>query len=126
MRLLLDTHILLWWLMDDPKLSGALRAAIADGGNEVFVSSVSVTEIAIKQSQGKLTAPRELLLLLLSEAGFAELPLTSAHGEVLRDLPEHHRDPFDRMLVAQAQVEGLEIATADAAIRNYDVGVLAN
>ena len=125
MRLLLDTHILLWWLMDDPKLSGALRSAIADGGNEVFVSSVSVTEIAIKQSQGKLHAPRELLLLL-SEAGFAELPLTSAHGEVLRDLPEHHRDPFDRMLVAQARVEGLEIATAAAAIRNYDVGVLVN
>ena len=111
--------------MDDPKLSGALRSAIADGSNEVFVSSVSVTEIAIKQSQGKLHAPRELLLLL-SEAGFAELPLTSAHGEVLRDLPEHHRDPFDRMLVAQAQVEELEIATADTAIRNYDVGVLVN
>ncbi|MET4783368.1 type II toxin-antitoxin system VapC family toxin [Glaciihabitans sp. UYNi722] len=125
MRLLLDTHVLLWWLTDDPKLNSILRDAIADGGNEVFVSSVSVTEIAIKQSRGKLQAPRELLLLL-SEAGFTELPLTSAHGQVLRDLPPHHRDPFDRMLIAQAQVEGLEIATADADISSYDVDVLAN
>ena len=125
MRLLLDTHVLLWWLMDDPKLSDGLRSAIADGGNEVFVSSISVAEIAIKQSRDKLQAPHGLLLLL-AEAGFVELPLTAVHAAILRELPWHHRDPFDRMLVAQAQVEGLSLATADSAIGTYDVATMAN
>lgn len=120
MRLLLDTHVLLWWLSDDPKLGLELRAAIVNGGNEVFVSPISIAEIIIKQSTGRLQAPRELLELL-SENGLTELPLTSAHARELRDLPWYHGEPFDRMLVAQARIDNLVLATADTAMRSYDV-----
>ena len=124
-NLLLDTHVLLWWLADDPKLGAATRAAIADGRNDVHVSSVTIAEIAIKRSQGKLDAPRELLHILIEE-GFSELPLLSTHAAALETLPWHHRDPFDRMLVAQAVVEGLTLATADRNIHAYDITVLAD
>lgn len=124
-NLLLDTHVFLWWLSDDPKLGGLTRAAIADGRNEVSVSAVTIAEIAIKRSQGKLDAPHDLLHIL-AEEGFTELPLLSTHAAGLETLPWHHRDPFDRMLVAQAKVEGLTLATLDKIIRAYDVTVLAD
>ncbi len=125
MRLLLDTHILLWWLDDDAKLGAALRAAIVDGANEVFVSSITVAEIEIKKALGKLGVPRELLTLL-DEAGIATLPLAASHSQQLRDLPPHHADPFDRLLIAQAQVENLALATADSAFAAYEVQLLPN
>lgn len=122
MRLLLDTHVVLWWLGDDTKLTPTVRSAITSGANEVFVSSISVVEISIKFSLGKLRAPRELLELL-TENGLAQLPFSSVHAIELRELPWHHRDPFDRMLVAQARVEGLTLATADQTLRAYDVAL---
>lgn len=120
MRLLLDTHVLLWWLSDNPRLDPQLRTAIVDGENDVFVSSISIAEIAIKRSQGKLEAPPELLSRI-AEEGFTELPFSSDHAAALEALPWIHRDPFDRMLVVQAQREGLMLATADRRLRDYDV-----
>ena len=123
MRGLVDTHVLLWWLSDDKNLSAAHRAAIAESDNELFVSAVTVAEVSIKASLGKLHAPAGLGAVLV-EGGFRELPFTAAHAEVLRELPWHHRDPFDRMLVAQAIAERLELVTADKRLRNYPVGCI--
>ncbi|GAA1465183.1 type II toxin-antitoxin system VapC family toxin [Microbacterium thalassium] len=120
MRILLDTHLVLWWLADAPELSPRHRALIEDGSNEVLVSSVSVAEIAIKASLGKLDAPAGLVDALRT-SGFGELDFIAAHAEVLRGLPWHHRDPFDRMLVAQALVEGLLLLTVDSRVRAYFV-----
>jgi PIN domain nuclease of toxin-antitoxin system len=122
-RVLLDTHVLLWWLQESPRLTSVLRDAIGDPSNEVIVSAVSHAEIAIKRSLGKLEAPwipDELLV----ENGMGTLPFTSAHGRRLLDLPFHHKDPFDRMLVAQAAVEGLAFATADPRLSAYDIPLL--
>ncbi|WP_024286200.1 type II toxin-antitoxin system VapC family toxin [Cellulomonas sp. KRMCY2] len=123
MRILADTHVLLWWLADDPALPAHQRDALADEHNDVFFSAVSISEIAIKASLGKLEAPADPTAALLS-GGFEALPLTAAHAERLRDLPGHHKDPFDRMLVAQAQCEGLVVATLDSQIGAYAVDVL--
>lgn len=123
MRLLLDTHILLWWLSDDAQLSATVRSAVADGNNDVFFSAVSIAEIAIKQSLGKLDAPEDLVSLIAQE-GITELPLTARHAAVLLHLPWHHRDPFDRLLVAQAKVEELSLATADSSLAAYDVAIV--
>ena len=120
MNLLLDTHALLWWLDDDPTLSEAARWLIADGSNLVFVSAVSVWEIRIKQSLGKLTLPDEFRHVLKSQP-FEELPLTADHAHRLAELPPLHRDPFDRMLVAQAMTERLTIVTRDPDIARYRV-----
>jgi PIN domain nuclease of toxin-antitoxin system len=120
MRALLDTHVLLWWLADHRSLSAAHRALIADPQNELFVSSVTVAEIAVKASLGKLHAPTALAGSITA-SGFRELPLTSSHAEALRTLPWHHRDPFDRMLVAQAMIEQLTLVTADEQLHAYPV-----
>ncbi|MGL4340240.1 MAG: type II toxin-antitoxin system VapC family toxin [Rhodoglobus sp.] len=125
MRVLLDTHILLWWLSDNDRLGTSLRSLITSGHNEIFVSAVSIAEIAIKRSQGKLVAPSELLNVL-TEEGFQELPLLSVHSAEVEALPWHHRDPFDRLLIAQARVENLTFATHDARIRDYDVSVISD
>ena len=119
-RLLLDTHTLLWWLADDPALSTLARAAIADPGNEPLVSAASVWEIAIKRSLGKLTAPEDLLERMQAE-GFSWLAVESAHAWQVRALPFHHADPFDRMLIAQAIVDGLPVITADHRFRAYGI-----
>jgi PIN domain nuclease of toxin-antitoxin system len=123
MRLLLDTHIFLWWLSDDSRLGPNERIAISDGGNEIFVSAMSFAEIAIKRSLGKLEAPSELFATLAHE-GFEELPLLARHAVALESLPWHHRDPFDRMLVAQAITENLTLVTHDDRIVEYGVAVL--
>lgn len=124
-KVLLDTHILLWWSDDDPKLSSELRALIVDGANDLLVSSITVAEIEIKKALGKLSVPRELLTIL-QEAGIGVLPLSAEHAQTLRDLPPHHSDPFDRMLIAQAQIENIRLATANAAFDAYDVNLLRN
>lgn len=120
MRGLLDTHVLLWWLADDKKLSPEHRAVIADPDNEIFVSAIVVAEVAIKASLDKLQAPGGLDAAV-RESGFRELPFTAAHAEVLRELPWHHRDPFDRMLVAQAISERFDLLTVDVRLRDYQV-----
>lgn len=120
MRLLADTHVLLWWLADDARLTTRHRELLADGTTDVLFSSVSVAEIAVKRSLGKLEAPADVASVLVS-TGFVELPFTAAHATLLGALPWHHRDPFDRMLVVQATVEELTIATVDTRVTQYDV-----
>lgn len=122
-RLLLDTHVLLWWLADDPVLGAAARAHIADSRNEVFVSAASTWEISIKRTKGLLQAPDNLDTAVEDE-GFSKLPISLFHGESAGALPEIHRDPFDRMLIAQAQAEGLELITSDSEIPKYGIRVL--
>ena len=123
MNLLLDTHTLLWWLADHPTLSPRARAAIGEPENGVFLSAVVVWEIRIKQSLGKLRLPRAFGEALRSEA-FIELPVTAEHAHALATLASHHRDPFDRMLIAQAKVEGLSIVTRDEAFAPYGVELI--
>ena len=116
MRLLLDTHALLWWLVDDPKLSPAAREAIADAANEVLVSAASAWEIATKVRIGKLPGAEELAADVsghLGAEGFIELAVTVAHAQRAGALPIAHRDPFDRMLIAQAQAEDVALVTIE-------------
>jgi PIN domain nuclease of toxin-antitoxin system len=122
-RLLLDTHTLLWWLADDSRLDARARKAIARTSH-VAVSAVSAWEIAIKRAIGGLTAPDDLEAELARHE-FAPLPITFAHALRIGELPKLHRDPFDRMLVAQAQVEDLVLVTRDREIARYDVATLA-
>ena len=124
MRLLLDAHALLWWLANDPTLAPSARVLIADQANEVFVSAATVWEIAIKRELGKLVAPAGVASVLAVE-GFDEIAVTGADGEAAAGLPEHHRDPFDRMIVAQAARLGLTIVTRDTAFASYGVPTTA-
>lgn len=124
MRLLLDTHALLWSLTEPRKLRGGTRAALADAHNDVFVSAVSGWEIAVKRALGKLEAPDDLEAGVRQQ-GFLPLDLTFRHAEQAGALPPHHGDPFDRMLVAQAQVEGLVVVTRDARISLYGIRTMA-
>jgi PIN domain nuclease of toxin-antitoxin system len=123
MRLLLDTHILLWWLADSPSLSDQARELIADPDNAVFVSAVSLWEIWLKQSLGKLQLPLDFEERLAGES-FESLPLLAAHTREVASLPWHHRDPFDRMLIAQARVSELTLVTADDIAARYGDFVL--
>ncbi len=118
MNLLLDTHVLLWWLDDPAQLSEAARAAIRDEGNVVYVSAATAWEIVIKKALGKLDAPGNLDEVL-RDCRFTPLPITIAHTLALQPLPMHHRDPFDRMLVAQARAEEMTIVTRDAKVLEY-------
>lgn len=120
MRLLLDTHVLLWWLDDSPALGAEGRDLISLGANEVFVSAISAAEIAIKSSVGKLRVPADLEQQLEQNA-FASLPLRIRHALAVEMLPLHHRDPFDRLLIAQARCEDLTLVTADRMFAAYDV-----
>ena len=120
MRLLLDTHVLLWSLTEPQKLSRRTREALEDAQNEVFASSVSGWEIAVKRSLGKLNAP-DNLEAGVKEQDFTPLNLTFLHAEQAGALPPHHGDPFDRMLIAQAQVEGLILVTRDARMPLYGI-----
>ena len=122
-RLLLDTHTFLWCLADVGQLSEGTRATIADPHNEVFVSAITGWEIAVKRAKGRLVAP-DNLLMLVEEKGFTHLPLTFHHAEQAGRLPMHHRDPFDRFLIAQAQAERLILVTRDGHIRQYDVAIM--
>lgn len=119
-RFLLDTHALLWWMAEPQRLDGRAHEAIADPSNEVFVSSISAWEITVKHALGKLQAP-DNLEASIKKQGFTPLALTFRHAEQAGALPPHHGDPFDRMLVAQAQIEGLTVVTRDRHISRYDV-----
>lgn len=121
MRLLLDTHVALWALTDDPRLSERARALIADPANDVLVSSASVWEIAIKHALGRGDMPisGDQALDWFRQAGYQLLPIAPGHAAAVEHLPDHHRDPFDRMLVAQAMAEPLRLLTHDPLVLRY-------
>jgi PIN domain nuclease of toxin-antitoxin system len=121
--LLLDAHAILWWLADDPILDRSAHAAIRDPANDVLVSAASVWEIEIKRAIGKLDAP-DGLVDAIESAGFGSIPITLADAERAGRLPAHHRDPFDRMLVAQAGRLDAVIVTRDSAFGAYQVETL--
>jgi len=122
-NLLLDTHVLLWWLDDHPALTTSCRSAMADGNNLVFVSAAVIWEIRIKQALGKLKIP-SAFREILDQQSFNWLSITVEHAHALESLPAHHRDPFDRMLAAQARVEGFTVVTHDAVFRKYKIPVM--
>lgn len=123
-RLLLDTHVVLWVVSNPERLGDRARHRIEDPRNQVYVSVASVWEIAIKSAIGKIEAPPHFIDRLRFE-GYRELRITFAHAEQAARLPPIHRDPFDRMLVAQSLVEDLTLVTADARIRQYDVATMS-
>jgi len=120
---LLDTHVLLWWLSDPGKLSDEARAAITDGQNPVYASSAAAWEMAIKKRLGRLDYPANLAEVLAKDH-IEVLPITLPHALAVSDLPMHHQDPFDRMMVAQTMIEGLVLITRDEDIGKYDVKVM--
>lgn len=122
MSLLLDTHVVLWWLADDPTLAGEIKDRL-DNEPDVYVSAATIWEVAVKQAIGKLPQPARLPERI-QESGFRPLPVTADHAIVAARLPLTHRDPFDRMLVAQAQVEELTLVTRDENCRGYTVEIL--
>ncbi|MDR1711295.1 MAG: type II toxin-antitoxin system VapC family toxin [Propionibacteriaceae bacterium] len=124
MRLLLDTNILIRWVQGHASVSQTMRGIVQDPQTTVYVSSVSAAEIAIKTSIGKLPPFPRPVASILGELGFTEMPFTVSHGDLLATLPWHHRDPFDRMLIAQALSEGLPIATVDRAFASYGIQVV--
>ena len=123
MRLLLDAHALLWWLADDPTLAPHARSLIADGENDVLVSAATVWEIARKQALGKLDAPDDLVDVL-GFIGFEEVPVIGVDGVSAAGLDPHHRDPFDRMLIAQALRLEASIVTRDRIFARYPAGTI--
>ncbi|MCG3198933.1 MAG: type II toxin-antitoxin system VapC family toxin [Candidatus Omnitrophica bacterium] len=124
MRLLLDTHVLLWSLFDESLLSPATIRLLKDPDSLVMVSAVSAWEISIKQSIGKLRIPQHWYEVV-EEIGYTPLTIRVDHALEVGNLPNLHKDPFDRMLVAQARVEGLKIVTRDERLRRYSVDILA-
>lgn len=125
MRVLLDTHVLLWWLTDDPALGEKAKAQIAEPDNSVLVSAASLWEIAVKQGLGKIDADIAEIEKEVANQGLERLGIEAGHLIELVSLPSHHRDPFDRMLVAQARAEDLHLMTADRFIAAYSVDRVA-
>lgn len=119
MQLLLDTHLLLWALEDDPKLPGEARLLILDPTNEVFVSAIALWEIVIKRHLGKLRADPVMVFQAIPTSGFQPLAFSPEHAVAVSDLPSLHRDPFDRAMVAQASCEPLILLTHDRQVANY-------
>ena len=123
MNFLLDTHVLLWWLNDSPELSEAGRATISDPDNLIVLSSVVILEIRIKQALGKLEIDPDFYTVLKTQR-FDNLPITTDHAYEVGNLPMHHRDPFDRMIIAQANLEGFCVITHDNIFKKYGVPIL--
>ena len=124
MRLLLDTHAFLWWVFDDARLSPAARDLIADPAAEILFSAVSAWEIAIKARTGRLDLPADVPEFVADQVRrnrFRVLPVELSHALRVHTLPDHHRDPFDRLLVAQAQVEAVPLLSRDSQPRAYEV-----
>jgi len=127
MKALLDTHVFLWWITDAPQLPPHVRELIANGGNELFLSAASCWEIAIKARLGKITLPARPDVYIadqMAENAVQGLPIGASHAFQVFHLPLHHRDPFDRMLIAQAQLEHLPIITSDPLFSKYKVKTL--
>ena len=127
MKYLLDTHVFLWMALASQRLSPHARATIEDTANALFFSAASAWEIGIKTRLGKLTLPGDAIVYVparIAAFGLTELPISVAHSLGVERLPAHHEDPFDRLLVAQAQIEGLTIITADPAFSAYPVRLL--
>jgi len=127
MRYLLDTHTFLWWITDDERLSERARAIIADGQSVLYLSAASAWEIAIKARLGRLELandPEELIPEQMALNHIEGLPVQVSHGFHVFSLPNHHRDPFDRLLVSQSQLEGLPLLTADPNLAQYDVPIV--
>ena len=125
--MLLDTHAFLWWIGDDRRLSGRAREIFADAGNELLLSVVSGWEIAIKQHLGMLRVSGDLdayLSAQLRDNAIRVLPIYLSHAVRVADLPDHHQDPFDRLLVAQAEVEGVPLVSTDPEISRYQIEVV--
>lgn len=123
MKLLLDTHAALWWLADDDRLGPEAERELSDETNRVLLSAAVVWEVAIKRSLGKLQAPADLAPTLLA-AGAQPVAITLDHAAAVEELPWHHRDPFDRLLVAQARTEGAAIVSQDDRMRPYGVSLV--
>ncbi len=123
MKLLLDTHAFLWWLADSPRLGPDARAAIGNANNLVFVSAASAWEISVKRANGKLDAPGDVADLI-GRNGFEGLAIEVAHAVAAGELPRHHSDPFDRILVAQARLEELRLVADNPWIARYDADIL--
>lgn len=126
MPLLLDTHVFLWWLVDHPRLSSEARTAIGYESTRVFVSAATLWEAEIKAALGRLDLDVEGVDLAaeVTANGFEELAVTGRYTRTAALLPKHHHDPFDRMLIAQAQTDGLRLVTADLTLQRYDVPLL--
>ena len=124
MRFLLDTHALLWWLEGGAELSDEARAAIESPETTVYVSAASAWEISIKRAKGRLDSPSDVADAIFAN-DFEELPIEVEHAQSVGSLPTHHADPFDRILIAQAQLEGLTIVTRDKMFEAYGVPLLA-
>ncbi len=123
MKLLLDTHILLWWLDDNPSLSEKDRESISSTDNLIILSAAVIWEIRIKQALGKLEIASHFFQTV-QEQGFEMLSISPAHAYAVGDLPNHHRDPFDRILIAQAMLEKFTIVSHDAIFEKYDIPLL--
>jgi PIN domain nuclease of toxin-antitoxin system len=123
LKLLLDTHALLWWLAADKQLSEKAAKAIAEPQNIVFVSAASIWEVRIKESLRKIKLPAKLLETIALEK-FELLSISAQHADVVSALPKIHKDPFDRMLIAQSKVEGLLFVTADSTLQSYGINTL--
>ncbi len=127
MRVLLDTHAFLWWIEDDSRLSDRAREIIGEGENDVFFSAASGWEIAIKSRLGRLRVPDDFERFMTDQLqlnDFRVLPVELAHALHVRALPDHHRDPFDRMLAAQSRIEGLPIVGRDKRLEPYGIELL--
>jgi PIN domain nuclease of toxin-antitoxin system len=124
LKLLLDTHLVLWWMLGEPsRISEKGLAALGSEGMDPIVSAVTIWEAAIKRGLGKLNVPMDLLRQI-EGAGVELLPVTPRHADLVASLSPHHRDPFDRLLVAQAMSEGLPLVSNDEALQPYDVEVV--
>lgn len=127
MKLLFDTHTFLWWNTEDPRLSERAGDLIADGQNEIFLSAASVWEISIKAAKGKLVLPEPPEQYISNRMNLYQiqaLPVLIRHAVKVYELPTHHGDPFDRLLIAQSQVEAIPLLTVDSDIRKYEVEVM--
>lgn len=127
MRLLLDTHVFLWWVLDDARLSQAARGVIGDRDSEVLISAASALEIAMKAQRGRLRLPQppgRFVPRQVHANGFQPLPVRLEHALRVSTLPDHHRDPFDRLLIAQALEDRLVLVTADKQFERYPVRVI--